>query len=120
MDDRNRELDARLDAAGWGVLFVAVGAVLLVPGLPAGAWLAAVGVVMVGVNLVRVAIGLPVVWITAVVGIAGLVAGVAQVAGFESAAGPLVLVAVGVTLIGIAVDRTGRTARLASAGQEEG
>lgn len=118
MDGRNREFEARLDAVGWGVLFVAVGAVLLVPGLPAGAWLTAVGVVMVGVSLVRVAVGLPVVWTTVVVGIAAFVAGVAQVAGFESAAGPLVLVAVGVTLIGAAAYRTERTARLASAGQE--
>jgi hydrogenase/urease accessory protein HupE len=118
MDGRNRELEARLDAVGWGVLFVAVGGVLLVPGLPSGAWLVAVGVVMVGASLVRLAVDLPVVWSTAVVGIAALVAGVAEVAGLENAAGPLVLVALGITLIGAAAYRAERTARLASAGPE--
>ncbi|MGZ8437536.1 MAG: hypothetical protein ACXWXR_03230 [Candidatus Limnocylindrales bacterium] len=55
---------------------------------------------------------------TAVVGIAALVAGVAEAAGLECAAGPLVLVAVGVTLIRSAAYRTERTARLATHGQE--
>jgi hypothetical protein len=118
MDDRNRQFEARLDAVGWGVLFVVVGAVLLVPGLPAGAWLTAAGVVMVGVSLVRVAVGLAVVWTTACVGVAALVAGAAQLAGLESAAGPLVLVALGITVIGTAVYRPERTGRLASAGQQ--
>ena len=99
-------------------MFVAVGAVLLVPGLPSGAWLAAVGVVMVGVSIVRLAAGLPVVWTTAVVGIAALVAGLAEMAGFETAAGPLVLVAVGVALIGAAVSRMERVGRLSSAREE--
>lgn len=118
MDDRNRELEARLDTVGWGVLFVAVGAVLLLPGLPAGAWLTATGVVMVGVSLVRMAVGLPVVWTTACVGVAALVGGTAEIAGLESAGGPLALVAIGITLIGAAAYRAERTARPASAAQE--
>lgn len=118
MDDRNRQLEDRLDTAGWGVLFVAVGAVLLIPGLPSGAWLAAVGVVMIGVSLMRVAVGLPVVWSTAIVGIAALVAGMAEVAGLEHAAGPLVLVALGITLIGAAAYRWTQTGRLAAAAQK--
>ena len=118
MESRNREFESRLDTVGWGVLFVAVGAVLLVPGLPSGAWLAAVGVVMVGVSLVRIAAGLPVVLTTVVVGIAALVAGLAEMAGLETAAGPLVMVAVGVALIGAAASRTQRAARLTSAREE--
>ena len=119
MDDRHRQLEARLDTGGWGVLFVVVGAVLLVPGMPAGAWLTAVGVVMVGVSLIRVAVGLPIAWTTVCVGVAALVAGAAEIAGLENAAGPLVLVAVGITLIGGAVYRPERRARI-NATLEEG
>lgn len=118
MDDRNRQLEARLDSVGWGVLFVAVGAVLLIPGMPSGSWLAAVGVVMVGVSLVRVWLGLPIAWTTVCIGVAALVAGGAEIAGLESSAGPLVLVAVGATLIGAAAYRPGRTARLGATRQE--
>jgi hypothetical protein len=117
MEGRHRELEARLDTVGWGVLFVVVGAVLLIPDLPSGTWLAAVGAVMVGVSLVRFAVGLPLVWTTAVVGIAALVAGGAEMAGLKTEAGPLALVAVGVVLIGAAAARTER-GRLASARQE--
>ncbi len=113
MDDRNRQFEARLDTVGWGLLFVVVGAVLLVPDLPSGSWLVAVGAVMVGVSLVRLAVALPIVWTTAIVGIAALVAGICQVAGLDSVAGPLVLVVVGITLIGSATYRTERPARLA-------
>lgn len=110
MEDRDRALEARLDAVGWGLLFVVVGAVLLIPDLPAGSWLVAVGAVMVGVSLVRLAMALPIVWTTAIVGIAALVAGVCQLAGFESVAGPLALVVVGLTLIGGAMVGTARFA----------
>src|SRR5512140_548972 len=67
MDVRDRQVEARLDTVGWGVLFVVTGGVLLIPGLPAGSWLIAVGVVLVGVSLARVAARLPVVWTTACV-----------------------------------------------------
>ena len=118
MERDNRSLEARLDTAGWGVLFVAVGAVLLAPGLPQGAWLMAAGAVMVGVSLVRVAVGLPVVWMTALVGVAALVASAAQMAGFESTEGPLILVALGITVIGLAWYRSDRPALVASTGRQ--
>jgi hypothetical protein len=118
MDVRHRQLEARLDTVGWGVLFVATGAVLLIPGLPAGSWLLAVGIVLVGVSLARVAVRLPVVLTMACVGVAALVAGAAEIAGLESAGGPLVLVAVGVTLIGAAAFRPERIERLASTAQQ--
>jgi hypothetical protein len=114
MEDRDRAFEARLDAVGWGLLFVVVGAVLLIPDLPDGTWLTAVGAVMVGVSLVRFAVGLPIGWTTAIVGIAALVAGVCQVAGLESMAGPLALVVVGITLIGSAAVRIERPARFTS------
>lgn len=119
MDSRQRELEARLETLGWGALFVAAGAVLLLPGLPSGAWLTAAGVVMVGVSGVRVAAGLPVIWTTVVVGIGALVAGIAGMAGLASAAGPLALVAIGLVLIGATLSRTARIARFTSA-QEKG
>jgi hypothetical protein len=118
MEGRHRQLEARLDTVGWGLLFIAVGAVLLMPGFPDGTWLVAAGAVMIGAGFVRVAVGLPIVWTTACVGVAAFVAGVAQAGGFERAAGPLVLLALGVTLIGAAAYRPATHARVPSMGQE--
>ena len=43
----------RVDTIGWGLLFVAIGAVNLMPGMPDGAWLIAAGIVMLGASAVR-------------------------------------------------------------------
>ncbi|HEX5147821.1 MAG TPA: hypothetical protein VFW02_01985 [Candidatus Limnocylindrales bacterium] len=110
-----RSFESRLDAIGWGLLFVVVGAVLLAPGLPEDAWLVAAGIVMIGTTVVRALLGMVVPWITPVFGMMALVGGAAGILGLESAGGPLVVIAVGLTVIVLGFYRPDRAASLASA-----
>lgn len=109
-DDVRTMREARIDAVGWGVLFVVVGAVLLVPGLPDVAWVAAAGVVMVGTSLVRAWLGMDVPWFTALAGTAALIGGGAGLLGFENEGWPLVLVATGLVVVARAFHRSDRPA----------
>ena len=60
MDSLRKDLDDRLDAAGWGLFFVMTGVVLLVPALPDGTWLTSTGVIIVGAAALRAHLGLSV------------------------------------------------------------
>jgi len=91
--------DERVDTLGWGVLFVAVGAVSLIPGLPEGAWLVAAGLVMLGACGVRARLGLPVPGVTLAIGAVALTAGIGTVAGLATATGPLALIVLGLALV---------------------
>ena len=114
IEREGRNLEARLDAVGWGVLFIVVGGVLLAPGLPEDAWLVAAGAVMLGVSIARALLGLTVPWITVVVGTAAFVGGGAGIVGLESAGGPLVLVALGLAVIGLGFYQAERGALVAA------
>lgn len=108
-NERTRtELSARIDTLGWGVLFVALGGVGLVPDLPRDAWLVAAGVVMVGVSATRAHLRLPVSGVTTVVGILALAAGMGSIAGLARATWPTVLVVLGLTLVVGALYRSQR------------
>ena len=108
------ELSGRVDTVGWGLLFLAVGTVGLVPGLPEGAWLIAAGIVMLGVCIVRAQLRLPVRGVTAIVGTVALVAGIGAVAGLAASTGPLVLIVLGLALIVGALYRAQRWTDIAS------
>ena len=43
----------RVDTTGWGVLFLAIGVVSLLPAMPNGSWLVAAGLVLLGASAVR-------------------------------------------------------------------
>ena len=88
-------LSDRVDTLGWGLLFVAIGAVSLLPAMPDGAWLIAAGLVMLGASAARAWLRLPVSGVTVVVGIVALAAGVFTVAGLTTEVGPLVLIVLG-------------------------
>ena len=98
-----------VDTIGWGLLFVAIGAVNLIPAMPDGAWLIAAGIVMLGASAVRASMRLRVHGVTAVVGIVALAAGVFTVVGFTTEVGPLVLIVLGLTLVVGALNRAPRS-----------
>jgi hypothetical protein len=96
----------RLDTIGWGVLFVTIGAISLIPAMPDGAWLIAAGIVMLGASAVRDRMGLGAYGTTIVVGIVALSAGVFTVAGLTTEVGPLVLIVLGLALVIGAIHRS--------------
>ena len=101
-----REFGDRVDMLGWGLLFVAIGAVTILPATPEGAWLVAAGLVMLGMSAARARLRLPVWGVTVFVGIAALAAGIFSIAGFGTWVGPLVLLVLGAKLILGALVRT--------------
>ncbi len=122
--DTNRSIDAerddRISTLGWGLLFIVVGGVALVPGLPKDAWLIAAGAVMLGVSAARVWLRLPVHGVTVVVSAVALTAGSGSVAGLATATGPLVLIVLGLALIVRALYRAQKTDVASLSGSTEG
>jgi hypothetical protein len=102
------DLSDRIDTVGWGLLFVTIGAVSLIPAMPDGSWLIAAGLVMLGASAARALLRLQVRGVTIVVGIVALAAGIFIVAGLTTAVGPLVLIVLGLTLIIGALSRAQR------------
>jgi len=48
-----KTLDQRYDAIGWGALFLYVGILSLIPGVPPGTGALGIGVILLGLNLAR-------------------------------------------------------------------
>ena len=99
----------RVDTIGWGLLFVAIGAVSLMPAMPDGAWLIAAGIVLLGASAVRAWMGLGAYGTTIVVGVVALSAGIFTVAGLTTEVGPLVLIVLGLALVVGALYRSQRS-----------
>lgn len=92
-------LGERLDTIGWGLLFVVVGAVSLIPAMPDGAWLIAAGLVILIASGARAWLGAPVRGAALVVGIVALSSGVFTVMRLNDVIGPFVLVVLGLSVI---------------------
>jgi hypothetical protein len=73
-----RTTDRRNQALAWGAIFIAVGAVNLIPGAPRGAGLLAIGAILLGLNLTRFRGGIPMNGISLALGAACFLVG-----GFE-------------------------------------
>ena len=99
----------RVDTIGWGLLFMAIGAVSLMPAIPDGAWLIAAGIVLLGASAVRAWMGLGAYGTTIVVGVVALSAGIFTVAGLTTEVGPLVLIVLGLALVVGALYRSQRS-----------
>ncbi len=103
-------LARRLDVLGWGIFFLGTGILMLVPGLPEGAWLVGLGVLLLGLAAVRVALGLALEWFGVILGASALLAGFGTLAGVDIPVFALFLVACGLALIA-GVLRNGRAER---------
>ena len=98
-DTTRAAVSDRVDTIGWGLLFVAIGAVSLMPAMPDGAWLIAAGIVMLGASAVRASMRLRAYGSTIVVGVVALSAGIFTAAGLTTVVGPLVLIVLGLALV---------------------
>jgi hypothetical protein len=94
-----KQLDARVDGAGWGLFFVMSGAMLLAPGLPDGTWLTGVGVLLIGLSALRAMLGLPVSTFGVIVAGVVVATGVGVIAGVAVPWFALLLVLCGVALV---------------------
>ncbi len=94
-----KDLESRIDAIGWGILFVMSGAMLLTPGLPDGSWITGVGVILVAFSAIRYALSLPVSAFALICGIVAIVGGAGAVAGVAVPWFALMLVLCGLALV---------------------
>ena len=99
-----QEVERRLDAIGWGLLFLLTGTLLLLV-VPEGTWLAGVGVILLGVSAAKALLGGKASWFTVVLGAVAFVTGIGEMAGLDIPGLPLLLILCGVVLIGAQVFR---------------
>jgi hypothetical protein len=95
----HRDLPGRIEAIGWGLLFLMSGVLLLVPGLPEGTWLVGLGLLMLGLNATRLFIGLPLDRFGVIIGAGAVLAGLGAMAGMEVPVFALGLIAWGLAII---------------------
>ena len=75
VNERKLDLEKRFDNIGWGLLFLAFGALALPNGPAEYAAVALVGTAMLALNGVRLLAGVPIRWFSTVLGATGLIAG---------------------------------------------
>jgi hypothetical protein len=105
-----RDLPRRIDAIGWGLLFLMTGTLALIPGLPEGTWLAGLGVLLLGLNAARIVLGLSPEWFTVILGSVALLAGLGGMVGVAVPGFALLFILGGVAIIAGQLVR-GRTER---------
>lgn len=103
----SQELERRLDAIGWGLLFLVSGVLLLVPEAPDGSWLAAVGAILLGVSAAKWMLGAGASWFVAILGAVGLASGLGEMGGIDVPGIALLLILCGGALIGAQLIRQG-------------
>lgn len=106
---RDRSLNKRLETAGWGLLLLWSGALMLLPGdlgMLWHVWLVGAGVILLGASVVGLALRLKPTWGTIVLGVVGLVSGIGGLAGV-----PIPVIGVGVTVLGLLLVITGIRSR---------
>lgn len=99
-DDGRARIRNRLSTAGWGLLFVWSGALILLPGNPDllwHAWLLGAGAIVLGVAAVSLRFGSRPDWDTWILGIIGLVSGLAGLFGVS-----ISVIGLGLVLFGLA------------------
>lgn len=89
----------RIDAIGWGLLFLMTGMLALIPGLPDGTWLAGLGVLLLGLNGARWVLGISPEWFTVILGSVALLAGFGSMVGVAVPGFALLLIVCGLAVI---------------------
>ena len=76
-------LDQKLNAVAWALFLIMLGGLWMVPAgtVPESTWLIGVGIILLGLNTIRFLIGIKTAWVTLVLGIVALLAGMAGAVG---------------------------------------
>ena len=93
--------DKRLDAVGWGLFLIMLGALWLVPKdrLPEGSWLVGTGLILLGLSAARYFRGVPRRGVTVLLGILALLIGLSDMLGAKLPFIPIVLILVGAGIL---------------------
>lgn len=102
-----RDISGRIDAVGWGSLFLMTGIVMLIPGLPEGTWLVGLGVIVLAANAARVVSGLAAQAFGVILGACAVVGGLGEMAGLDLPVFPMFLIACGIAIIGSQLTKGG-------------
>ena len=91
----------QLETAAWGLFLIMLGGFILIPGdqINSGYWSIGVGLIMLGLNGARYYFGLRMSGFTFVLGILALIGGIAELLGFTSLEGGMLLIILGAYLI---------------------
>jgi hypothetical protein len=110
MNMARHDLPRRIEAIGWGLLFLVSGILFLIPGLPEGTWLVALGILMLGLNATRLAMNLPIERFGVVIGAGAVLAGLGIMAGMDVPVFALLLIVSGLAIIAeqVGLGRAGR------------
>ncbi|HET7088124.1 MAG TPA: hypothetical protein VFL17_05695 [Anaerolineae bacterium] len=94
-------LNKRLENIGWGLFLIMLGGFALVPdeSVPKGLWSIGVGVIMLGLNVTRYFYKIKMSGFTTILGILALLGGIAELLGFTSLEGGLLLIILGAYLL---------------------
>jgi hypothetical protein len=100
-DPEKTALNKRLESIAWGLFLIMLGGFALVPGdtIPKGVWSIGVGLIMLGLNAARYFYAIKMSGFTTVLGILSLIGGIAELIGFTSLEGALLLIILGAYLI---------------------
>jgi hypothetical protein len=102
MKDQIQTLNRQYESITWGALFILVGILSLVPGIPPGAGTLGIGVILLGLNLVRSFSHIPTNGFTLTLGLVAAILGAAVLIGslqgfqLEGPFFPALLIAIGV------------------------
>jgi hypothetical protein len=107
MNMARHDLPRRIEAIGWGLLFLVSGILFLIPGLPEGTWLVGVGLLTLGLNATRLFIGLPLDRFGLVIGAGAVLAGLGAMASMDVPVFALGLIACGLAIIAKQVGQEG-------------
>ncbi|HEU5102341.1 MAG TPA: hypothetical protein VFU22_25135 [Roseiflexaceae bacterium] len=94
-------LNKRLEAIGWGLFLVIIGALWLFPEgiVPDGTWLIAAGVIMLGVNLVRYLNDIKMSWASVLLGLLAVIFGLGEFVGLDLPFVAILLIVFGLGII---------------------
>jgi hypothetical protein len=101
IDPEKAALNKRLESMGWGLFLIMLGGFALVPDetIPKGLWSVGIGLIMLGLNAARYFYKIKMSGFTTFLGILALLGGIAELIGFTSLDGALLLILLGAYLL---------------------